>query len=55
MGVFLWVALLLFVLWIIGFGAFHVAGFAIHILLIAAVIAALVWLIRALVGGPRAV
>jgi Family of unknown function (DUF5670) len=48
----LWtIALVLFVLWILGFGVFHVAGALIHILLVAAVIAIL-W---SLIAGRRAV
>lgn len=48
----LWtIALVLFVLWILGFGVFHVAGAFIHILLVAAVIAIL-W---NLIAGRRAV
>jgi hypothetical protein len=35
-------ALVLFILWILGFGVFHVAGTLIHILLIAAVISIIV-------------
>lgn len=33
------IALVLFILWILGFGVFHVAGALIHILLVLAVIA----------------
>lgn len=48
----LWtIALVLFVLWILGFGVFHVAGAFIHILLVVAVIAIL-W---NLIAGRRAV
>jgi hypothetical protein len=32
------IAVVLFILWILGFGVFHVAGAVIHILLIAAII-----------------
>ncbi len=32
------IAVVLFILWILGFGVFHVAGALIHILLIAAII-----------------
>jgi hypothetical protein len=41
----------LFVLWILGFGVFHVAGGLIHILLVLAVISIL-W---SLIAGRRAV
>jgi hypothetical protein len=38
----LWtIAVVLFILWILGFGVFHFAGALIHILLLAAVIAVL--------------
>jgi hypothetical protein len=35
------IAVVLFILWILGFGVFHVAGALIHILLIAAIISIL--------------
>jgi Family of unknown function (DUF5670) len=48
----LWtVALVLFILWILGFGVFHIAGAFIHILLVLAVISIL-W---NLIAGRRAV
>ena len=48
----LWtIAVVLFVLWILGFGVFHVAGGLIHILLVLAVISVL-W---SLIAGRRAV
>jgi hypothetical protein len=48
----LWtVAVVLFVLWILGFVVFHVAGGLIHLLLVLAIIA-IVW---SLVTGRRAV
>jgi hypothetical protein len=48
----LWtIALVLFVLWILGFGVFHVASGLIHILLVLAVIAIL-W---NLIAGRRTV
>ncbi len=48
----LWtIALVLFVLWILGFGVFHIAGGLIHILLVLAVISIL-W---NLIVGRRAV
>ena len=48
----LWtVALVLFILWILGFGVFHVAGAFIHVLLVLAVISIL-W---NLIAGRRAV
>jgi Family of unknown function (DUF5670) len=45
------IAVVLFVLWILGFGVFHVAGALIHILLIAAIISVL-W---SLIAGRRVV
>lgn len=48
----LWtIALVLFVLWILGFGVFHVAGGLIHILLVLAIIS----VIYNLIAGRRAV
>lgn len=48
----LWtIALVLFVLWILGFGVFHIAGGFIHILLVLAVIS-IIW---NLISGRRAV
>jgi Family of unknown function (DUF5670) len=44
-------ALVLFILWILGFGVFHAAGALIHILLVLAVIS-LLW---GLISGRRAV
>ncbi len=44
-------AAVLFVLWILGFGVFHVAGGLIHILLVLAVIS-LLWQV---IAGRRAV
>jgi hypothetical protein len=46
------IGIILLVLWALGFFAFHVAGGLIHLLLIIAVIAVVVHLIR---GGRRAV
>jgi hypothetical protein len=45
------IAAVLFVLWILGFGVFHVAGGLIHLLLVLAVIS-LVW---QLIAGRRVV
>ena len=45
------VALVLFVLWVLGFGVFHIAGGLIHILIVLAVVA----IIYQLVTGRRAV
>lgn len=48
----LWtIALILFILWILGFGVFHVAGGIIHVLLVLAIIA----IIYNLIAGRRAV
>jgi hypothetical protein len=47
----LWtIAVVLFVLWILGFGVFHVAGGLIHLLLVVAVIV----VIFNLISGRRA-
>jgi Family of unknown function (DUF5670) len=45
------IAVVLFILWILGFGVFHVAGALIHILLVAAIITVL-W---SLIAGRRTV
>jgi len=45
------IAVVLFVLWVLGFGVFHVAGGLIHILLVIAVITIL-W---SLISGRRVV
>ncbi|MGN6392614.1 MAG: lmo0937 family membrane protein [Gemmatimonadales bacterium] len=47
----LWLALILFIAWILGWGVFHVAGALIHILLVIAII---VFLIN-FIGGRRTV
>jgi hypothetical protein len=42
----LWtLALILFILWILGFGVFHVAGGLIHILLVIAIVVVIVRLV----------
>ena len=47
----LWLAIILAVAWIAGFGVFHVASTAIHILVVLAVISLLVHLIRGKKGA----
>jgi hypothetical protein len=47
----LWLALILLIAWVLGFGVFHVAGGLIHLLLVLAVVA-FVW---NLVTGRRAI
>jgi hypothetical protein len=48
----LWtIAVVLFVLWILGFGVFHVAGGMIHLLLVVALIV----IVFNLISGRRAV
>jgi Family of unknown function (DUF5670) len=43
----LWtIAVVLFILWILGFGVFHAAGALIHLLLVGAVIVILIRLIQ---------
>jgi hypothetical protein len=42
----LWtLALILFILWILGFGVFHIAGGLIHILLVIAIVVVIVRLV----------
>ena len=53
MGAFIWIALILFAAWILGFVVFHVAGFAIHLLIIAAVIALAAWIVSSVAGRSR--
>ena len=48
---FLTLAVILFILWILGFGVFHVAGALIHILIVLALIS-VIW---HLIAGRRAV
>ncbi len=43
---FLIIALVLFVAWILGFVVFHVAGFFIHILIILAIISLILQFVR---------
>jgi hypothetical protein len=45
---------ILLLLWILGFTAMHVAGFAIHILLILAIIALIIHFVRPHHHGPAA-
>lgn len=40
------IAVVLFILWLLGFAVFHVAGALIHLLLIVAVIAIVIHLVR---------
>jgi hypothetical protein len=47
----LWLALILFIAWILGWGVFHVAGALIHLLLVIAIV---VFLIN-FISGRRAV
>ena len=42
----LWLAVILAIAWIAGFGVFHVASFGIHVLIVLAVISLFVHLIR---------
>jgi hypothetical protein len=46
MSVFTVLFIILLCAWILGFGVFHVAGFLIHLLLIAAVIALILHFVR---------
>ena len=45
-------AIILAVIWLLGFTVFHVASAAIHILLILAVIGVILHFVRAAAGGP---
>jgi hypothetical protein len=49
---FITLFVILLVLWILGFSAFHVAGAAIHILLILAIISLIVHFVRPHHGPP---
>lgn len=55
MGILLVIAAVLFVLWLLGFTVFHVTSFLIHVLLIAAVIAAIAWVVRTATSRTRTV
>jgi hypothetical protein len=46
-------AVILGVIWFLGFAVFHVASAAIHILLFAAVVAAVIYAIDMMRRGPR--
>jgi membrane protein DedA with SNARE-associated domain len=46
MSIFIWVAIVLFIAWILGFTLFHVASALIHILLIAAIVALILHFMR---------
>lgn len=52
MSIFTILFIVLLIAWILGWGVFHVAGFLIHLLLIAAVIALILHFVR---GTSRAV
>ncbi len=45
-------AVLLLIAWLLGFGVYHVTAFAIHVLLIVAVIAVILHFVRAATSGP---
>lgn len=46
-------AVILAIAWIFGFVVFHVSSFAIHLLLVAAVIGVIMHLVRGVGGGGR--
>ncbi|MBX6365183.1 MAG: lmo0937 family membrane protein [Gemmatimonadetes bacterium] len=46
MGALVWIAIVLFIIWLIGLIVFKAAGFGIHILLIIAVILLIIGLFR---------
>jgi Family of unknown function (DUF5670) len=52
MSVFIWLAIVLFVAWILGFTVFHVASALIHILVVVAIIAVILHFVR---GSGRTV
>lgn len=47
-------ALILGIAWVLGFTVFHVASFAIHILIILAVVSLIAHFVRGSAAGPRA-
>lgn len=51
MNLLLWIAVVLFVLWLLGWAMFEVAGLIIHLLLIAAVVVAIWWVVTRFRGG----
>jgi hypothetical protein len=46
--------IILLALWLFGFAAMHAAGFAVHILLILAIVALIIHLVRPHTGPPAA-
>lgn len=54
MSVILTVALLLLVLWIVLFAGFQITSILVHLIILAAVVLAVIWLLGLLRGGPRA-
>jgi hypothetical protein len=50
----LWLAILLAVAWVLGFGVYHVSSAAIHILLILALVSVVLYFVRG-VSGRRVV
>ncbi len=50
----LWLAIILAIAWVLGFGVYHVASAAIHILLILALVSVILYFIRG-VGSRRVV
>lgn len=48
---FLFLAFALFVLWLLGFSVFHIAGAAIHLVLVAGIVALVFYVVRA--GAAR--
>lgn len=51
MNLLIWIAVVLFVLWLLGWAFFEVAGLIIHLLLIAAVVVAIWWLVTRFRSG----
>lgn len=50
MSIFIWLAIVFFIAWILGFTVFHVASALIHILIVVAIIALILHFVR----GTRA-
>ncbi len=54
MNVLLWIAVVLLVLWLLGWALFEVAGLIVHLLLVVAVVLAIWWAVRRFMGAGGA-
>lgn len=54
MGIIFTVALLLLVLWIVLWAGVGITNVLVHLIILAAVVLAVIWLLGLLRGGPRA-